>query len=280
MTPRTVAVAGLGNLGMPIARALLDAGWRVTAYDVRPDAVQECTRYGASAAVSPRELAGSAVIALVVPDDAAITTVARSSGLLDVLPAGTVLAVHSTVLPETARGLAADAAERGIDLVDAPVSGGPDRARSGELTLMAGAESDALDRARDYLATVASDIVHVGPPGAGAAAKLANQLMMFAALAATYEGIEIATRYGVSEADLLRAVRTSTGESWVVREWGFFDRVAAAYDAAGVPVEGRPWGKDLHEVAAAAQAVGIEAALAKHLAATVAAKVEKHARKG
>lgn len=280
MSSRTVAVAGLGNLGLPMARALLDAGWSVTAYDINPDAVAECTRHGASAADSPMDLAGSAVIALVVPDDAAITAVVRSSGLLDAVPAGNVLAVHSTVLPETARGLASDAAERGVDLIDAPVSGGPDRARSGELTLMAGAELAALDRARDYLTTVASDIVHVGPPGAGAAAKLANQLMMFAALAATHEGIEIASRYGLSEADLLRAVRTSTGESWVTREWGFFDRVAAAYDAAGVPVERRPWGKDLDEVVAAAQSVGIEAQLATFLAGSVAAAVEKHARKG
>jgi 3-hydroxyisobutyrate dehydrogenase-like beta-hydroxyacid dehydrogenase len=185
--------------------------------------------------------------------------------------------VHSTVLPETATRLADVAAGRGVDLVDAPVSGGAERAANGTLTVMAGGEAAALERLRPLLDTVGDPVLDVGPVGAGAAAKLANQLTMFANLAGVYEAIDFATAHGVATEALLTALQTSLGDSWIARNLDFWDRTASAYDRSGTPVEARPWSKDLAEVVQAARYAGVPVPLAGWLAQTVAARVEAHA---
>lgn len=268
---------GLGNLGSPIVARLLDAGHAVTVWDRSPEAVSRCEQLGAHAAGGPRDLAEHDVVAIVVTDDAAVREVLIDSGLLDALPTTALIALHSTVLPATAQELGAVTADAGVHFVEAPVSGGADRARTGELTVMAGADERSLRRARGYLDVIGSHVVHVGPPGAGAAAKLANQLMMFAALAGTHEAIELTQAYGVGTEALLAAVATSTGDNWVARNWGFFDRVAADYNATGVPLETRPWSKDLWDVVAAARRVGTPLPIAGLLAQLMADKVERHA---
>ena len=272
-----VGIAGLGNLGMPMARALLDAGWSVTAYDVDSRRVAEIARHGAAPADEPGDLAGSGILALVVPDDDAAGDLLERHDLLGRLPRPSTVVVHSTLLPATAQRLAERAAQIGVDYVDAPVSGGDERARAGTLTLMAGAEPAALERIRDYVGTIASTTVHVGPPGAGAAVKLANQLMMFTALAGVHEALDLAAAYGVSDSDVLAVTRTSTGDSWAAREWGFFDRIAAAYDAAGIPVRNRPWSKDLWEIVAAGRAADLTLPVAGLLSQHLAGTVERHA---
>ncbi len=143
---------------------------------------------------------------------------------------------------------------------------------------MAGGEAEVFERARPVLAAVGSQVRHVGPPGAGSAAKLANQLMMFAALAGAHEALDLAAAYGVAEPDVLAAVSGGLGDSWVVRNWGFFDEVAEAYDESGTPVSERPWSKDLWEVTAAARAAGVAVPVAGLLGQIMADRVERHAR--
>lgn len=276
-----VGFAGLGNLGLAMATGLVRSGWQVTAYDIKPEPVRAFREVGGNTTDSPANLAGCRVLALVVPDDDAVTGLLEGAPrLLEQLPEGAAVVVHSTILPETARHLGTAAARHGLHYVDAPVSGGAERAEQGTLTVMAGADPNALEHASAYLETVAADIVHVGPPGAGAAAKLANQLMMFAALAGTHEAIKLAGSYDVSTADVLKVAGTSTGDSWAARTWGFFDDIAAAYDAAGVPVRYRPWSKDLWDVVAAARAADINLPVAGLLAQTMVEMVEKNPAKG
>lgn len=270
-----IGFAGLGNLGLPMVRALLRAGERVTAYDVRPDPVRIAAGEGAERADGPDAFAGCDLLALAVPDDTAVTSVVEA--VIDQLATDALVVVHSTVLPETARNLAQLTAGRGLGFVDAPVSGGAERAERGTLTVMAGAQPDVLESARPYLSVVAEDVVHVGPPGAGSATKLANQLMMFAALAGTHEALRLAEAYGVEGERVLEVARTSTGDSWVARSWGFFDQVAAAYDAADVPVRNRPWSKDLWDIVAAARSTGTGVPVAGLLAQILADTVEDHA---
>ena len=107
--------------------------------------------------------------------------------------------------------------------------------------------------------------------------KLANQLMMFAALAGAHEALDLAKAYDVDPATVLKVAGTSTGDSWVARNWGFFDQVAAAYDAAGVPVAYRPWSKDLWEIVAAARTADVQLPVAGLLAQVLAETVERHA---
>jgi 3-hydroxyisobutyrate dehydrogenase-like beta-hydroxyacid dehydrogenase len=274
-----VGFAGLGNLGQPMALALLRQGWPVTGYDPRPERVAPCVEAGGRAAGGPAELAGCGLVALAVPDDVAVTEVLEDRGLLDALPSGAVVVLHSTVLPATAQRLAALAAERGLGVLDAPVSGGADRAREGRLTVMVGGEKSTVDSTLPYLESIGEHVVHVGPAGAGAAAKLGNQLMMFAALAGAHEAIALAERYGVARADLLAVARTGTGDSWAAREWGFFDRVVADYDATAVPLRYRPWSKDLWDVVAAARTAQLPVPLAALLSQTLADVVERHAHR-
>lgn len=273
-TTTTIGFIGLGNLGRPMAETLHRAGWSLKVYDEAP---QRSEGLNVEVVDGPSALADCGVIALAVPDDDSVTEILDE--LVPLLAAGSVVLVHSTILPATARRLALQAEVREIGLLDVPVSGGAERALSGSLTVMAGGRAEVLERVRPVLDSVAESVLHVGPAGAGAAVKLANQLMMFAALAGVQEGLELAGAYGVPEQTVLDAVSTSTGESWITRNWGFFDRVASAYDDAGTPVRNRPWSKDLWDVVAAARESDVQVPLAGLLAQHLADQVEAHARK-
>ena len=277
-----VGFVGLGNLGQPMALALLRGGWPLSVIDSAAAKAEPCAREGARVVASPRELEDCGVVALAVPDDAAVESVLEGpDGLLGgVLVPGSIVIVHSTVLPRTAQRLAEAAAEHDIGLLDAPVSGGDERALEGDLTVMIGGEGAVLERARPLLECVGSELLHVGPAGAGAATKLANQLMLFAALAGTHEALELAGAYGVEEQAVLAAASTGTGDSWAARNWGFFDRVSAAYDEGGTPVRERPWSKDLWEIVAAARAADAQLPVAGLLAQHLAERVESHAARG
>jgi 3-hydroxyisobutyrate dehydrogenase len=273
-----IGFVGLGNLGLPMVGALVRSGWSVTAYDLRPGAVQAAVDLGASGASSLGDLAGCRVLALAVPDDDAVSSTVRAPGVLDGLAADPLVVVHSTVLPATAATLGEEVAKVPAGFVDAPVSGGAERAAEGQLTVMAGSDAETLDVAGPYLDSIADHVVHVGAPGAGSAVKLANQLMMFAALAGTHEALDLAAAYGVDATTVLEVTGTSTGDSWVGRTWGFFDRVAHAYDEANVPVAYRPWSKDLWDVVAAARTADVQVPVAGLLAQSLAETVERRAR--
>jgi 3-hydroxyisobutyrate dehydrogenase len=270
-----LAFVGLGNLGHPMAQALRRDGWRLKVHDRDSGRAEGLD---AEVATGPAELADCRVIALAVPDDQAVT--GWVDDLVPLLAADSVFLVHSTILPETAKRLAQQVESQGLALLDVPVSGGAERALTGSLTVMAGGRADVLDRARPVLDSVAETVLHVGPSGAGAAVKLSNQLMMFAALAGVQEALELSAAYDVPEQTVLDAVSTSTGDSWITRNWGFFDRVAAAYDAAGTPVRDRPWSKDLWDIVAAARDCDVQVPVAGLLAQHLADRVEAHARKG
>lgn len=274
-----IGFVGLGNLGLPMVSALTRAGWSVTAYDIRREAVDAAVAKGAAGAESVHDLAGCGILALAVPDDEAVNATVRTPGLLADLADRPLVVVHSTVLPTTAEALGAYIAEHSARFVDAPVSGGFARAEQGDLTVMAGADAATLDHARAYFDSIASQVERVGAPGSGSAVKLANQLMMFAALAGVHEALDLAGAYGVDSEAVLRVARTSTGDSWVARTWGFFDEVAAAYDAAGVPVAYRPWSKDLWDIVAAARPAGVDVPVAGLLAQLLAGTVERHAHR-
>jgi 3-hydroxyisobutyrate dehydrogenase-like beta-hydroxyacid dehydrogenase len=275
----SVGLVGLGNLGLPLASTLVSAGWNLTVLDVVPDRVQTLVERGAAAVKAVSDLADCDVLVLVVPDDAAVGGILDGpDGYLAAGRRGRAVVVHSTVLPETAQRLAGVAAERGVGFVDAPVSGGAERAEAGTLAVMAGGDDAAVAHVRPLLDAVGDPVLHVGPVGAGAATKLANQLTMFANLAGVYEAIDFAAAHGVTADGLVAALSVSLGDSWVARNLDFWDRTARAYDAGGTPVPERPWSKDLAEVVQAARAVGVPVPIAGYLAQTLAARVEAHAK--
>jgi len=273
-----VAFAGLGNIGRPMALALLRAGWSLTVYDPVPEKAAGLADEGAAVASSPEELSACEVLVLAVPDDAAVESLLEGPhGWLAQEGADRTVVIHSTVMPVTASRLVKVASDAGVGLLDAPVSGGADRAERGDLTIMVGGDEKVLDRVRLLLETEGSRIRHVGPAGAGAATKLANQLMMLSALAGAHEALELAAAHGVSEQSILDVVASCTGDSWVTRNWDFFDRTSVAYDAGGTPPKDRPWSKDLFEVVQAARAADVRVPVAGLLSQVLADRVDAHA---
>ena len=277
-----IGFVGLGNLGQPMARALLRDGWDVAVLDSVPEKAEACVADGAQAVGAAGDLARCAAVAVAVPDDAAVEQVLCGSGLLGALGPDAVVLVHSTILPSTARRLAELGAERGIGLLDAPVSGGAERALDGELTVMVGGEPAVVARARPLLDAVGSDVRHVGRSGAGSAVKLANQLMMFSARSpACYEGLRASRRAlrrrrarGFADAVGSQAL----GDSWVARHWGFFDvrRARVRRRAVRRCASGRG-ARTCGDVVAAARAADVAVPVAALLAQVLAVRVEAHA---
>jgi 3-hydroxyisobutyrate dehydrogenase len=273
-----VGFVGLGDIGMPMAQRLIDRGFELVASDL--DEKKTSALAEAGAAVGDVESLGQcAVVCIAVSDDDAVRSVIVDSGLLDRLAGGAVILVHSTILPSTARELASRAADRGITVIDAPVSGGAARARTGELAIMTGRDAPDVGAAAPVLDALAATQVHIGPSGTGAAVKLVNQLAMLAALGAIQEGLELARAFGAEEEAVLSALAAGTGDSWVVRNWGFFDDLARRYDAAGVSPYLRPWSKDLWDTVATARVAHVQMPLAGLLSQYLAADVEAHAHR-
>lgn len=275
-----VGFIGLGNIGRPMAERLLEEGWSVDAYDVNPSVTAELEAAGGRVVGSPAEMVDCAVIAVAVPDDDTVTAVLADSGLLAGLSRQAVVLVHSTILPATARHLAERAAATGVDVLDAPVSGGAARARSGDLTIMVGGSAEGLARAGAVLATLATEVVHIGAPGTGAAVKLANQLVMFASLAGVYEAVDFAGVHGAPAEVTLQVLGSSTGDTWVGRNWGFFEALARSYDEAEVAVRYRPWSKDLWDLVQAARTAELSLPVGGLLAQLMADMVETRASDG
>ena len=277
MAQPLIGFVGLGNLGLPMAANLVQRGWVVLAHDSDPARRRLAADAGAQATEAPADLAACDYLCLAVPDGAVASDVLLDQGLLERLRPEAVVLLHSTVLPQDAQDLARSCQDRGVAFLDAPVSGGAARARSGELTITVGATEQDLERGRPVLEAESAQVVHVGDPGAGAAVKLANQLMLFSALAGAYEAMRLVSSYGVSEEMVLEAVTTGTGSSWVSENWGFYDQLSADYDEASVPEQRRPWSKDLHDVVAAAGQSGQPAPLAELLASILPPAVSEHA---
>lgn len=270
-----VGFIGLGDIGMPMAVRLVESGFEVVGLDRDDAKLADLVAAGGISASGAADFDGCSVVGLAVPDDEAVESVLVDDGLLDALGEGSTVLVHSTILPPTAVRLAEVARRSGVTLADAPVSGGASRARSGELTVMLGGDEPTGD-AREVLAALGT-AVSTGPIGAGAAVKLANQLSMLASLAALHEGLELASRFGADERIVLDVLESSTGDTWVARNWGFFDDLATTYDANGVAVRYRPWSKDLWDVVATARESGFSVPFAALLAQLLPDAVERHA---
>jgi 3-hydroxyisobutyrate dehydrogenase-like beta-hydroxyacid dehydrogenase len=203
-----VGFIGLGQIGAPMASRLAAWPGGLRVFDLRDDAMAPLVEAGATAAASVAELGNACdVVSVMVLDDAQVRGVVAE--LLTSATPGLVVAVHSTIRPETAEELAVTAAARGVDLLDVPVSGGFMGAHAGTLAAMVGGERAAYERAKDVFAAWATVVVHMGPAGAGTRAKLARNLMHFAAYTAAGEAQRLAEAAGLDLQKLARVVRHS-----------------------------------------------------------------------
>ncbi|HME71311.1 MAG TPA: NAD(P)-dependent oxidoreductase [Myxococcota bacterium] len=203
---------GLGNIGKPMARRLVAAGFETTVHDLAAAPVHELVVAGAKAVATPRAVgAASNYVGLCVRDDADLRAVTLGpDGVFAGAEAGTVVAVHSTVQPKTVLELAEAAAARGIAMVDACITGGAVGAAQGTLTVMVGGDASHLDKIRPTLESFAKLIVHAGPLGAGAKLKLCNNLMTYLAWTSAYEATLLARAAGLPQ-QVLEEVTRSNG---------------------------------------------------------------------
>jgi 3-hydroxyisobutyrate dehydrogenase len=204
---------GLGNQGKPIAAHLAPSGFETTVYDIAEEPVKELVAGGARAAASPREVAENAdVIGICVPEDDHVRAVMRGEdGLLAGASPGTVVAIHSTVLPATAIELAEEAAEKKVGVLDACVTGGAARAAQKELTYLVGGDTAALDKARPVLENSSVKIIHAGEIGNGAKLKLCINLITYIQWAAAFESLTLAKAVGLPQ-EVLEEAGVANGQ--------------------------------------------------------------------
>lgn len=209
--PSPVGFIGLGNIGGPMAERLISWPGGLWVFDVVESATTPFAQAGAQVAADVAEVAANAtVISVMVRDDAQVRDVILgTAGIAAHAQPGTVVAIHSTIAPDTAAELAAAVADRGIAIVDAPVSGGMMGAATGELAAMVGGSDEAIEKCREVFAAWASLVAHLGPVGAGTRAKLARNLLHFVSFAAVGEASRIAEAAGVDLVALGQVVRHS-----------------------------------------------------------------------
>ena len=211
----TVGLIGLGLMGKPMGRNLLKAGFPLVVWNRTKSKADDLVREGAKLAANPRELAAQVdVLITIVSDPPALEEVMfGANGALDALKRGSLFIDSSTVSPELARREAALCADRGIDFLDAPVTGGTWGAEKGELVFMIGGKQEVFDRAKPLLEAMGKKFFLLGPNGAGQTVKLAMNLILALEVEALAEATALVTHAGLDGQKLIDVLQSSMGRS-------------------------------------------------------------------
>lgn len=213
-----VGFIGLGIMGRSMAANVMKAGYNVTVWNRTASRMQALVDAGARAATSPRDVAArcDAVITIVTDSPDVEQVLLGEDGVLDGARSGTVVIDMSTISPERTRVMAQRLAERDIDMLDAPVTGGDVGAREGTLSIMVGGDAAVFERCRPLLETMGAHIVHVGSHGMGQTVKLCNQVIVALHLLAMGEGLAFAAKAGVDVDKMLSVVQKGAAGSWAL----------------------------------------------------------------
>ena len=251
-----VGVNGLGVMGTPMARNLLKSGHEVTVFARRADAMAPLAAAGARTSASPAEAAAvsDVTITMVLDTRAVESVVLGPGGIIEGARSGSIVVDHSTIEPEGARKVAATLQSRGIEMLDAPVSGGAAVAEAGTLSIMVGGTEAALERVRPILACYGKTIVHIGPSGAGQVAKACNQICTIVNTLGAAEAMLLAERAGVDPAKVKDVLMTGFGASRML-EVQAPKMIARNFEAK---VESRLHHKDIQIVLDMARALGLD----------------------
>lgn len=205
-----IGFIGLGIMGKPMVRNLIKAGHELVVFNRSQPAIGECVTAGAAAAKSAADVgAQCGIVITMVPNSPEVRQVLTGeNGVLDGAKPGTICIDMSSIAPIPAREIAALCEAKGVDMLDAPVSGGEPGAIDGTLTIMVGGRKEIFDRVRDdVLLKMGAHAVYCGTAGAGSAAKLANQVILSATLAGLSEAFTLVKKAGVDPATVLDAIR-------------------------------------------------------------------------
>ena len=225
---------GMGAMGRPMALHLLRAGHEVAVWARRVESAQPVLDAGAVWCASPADVARRAeIVFTIVTAGADVERIALGSdGLIEGFVPGSILVDMSTIAPGMARTIAQGLAERGVDMLDAPVSGGETGAIAATLSIMVGGSAAVLDRVRPLFAVLGKTLVHVGECGAGQVAKACNQMVMVGFIQAVAEALHLATAAGADPAKVRQALAGGSAGSRVLEVFG--GRMVDRDFAAGV----------------------------------------------
>lgn len=240
----SIGFIGLGNMGGPMALNLVKAGHPVKVFDLVESAMTVLAEAGAKRAASPREAcedievlismlpAGQHVRRLYLGDKED-----GEGGLLAALDSSVLVIDASTIAPDDVRLVAGHAAERGIDFMDAPVSGGVGGARAGTLSFIVGGDADAYARALPLLEVMGKNLFHAGPAGSGQVAKICNNMLLGILMSGTAEALALGVKNGLDPAVLSEVMKQSSGGNWalnVYNPWpGVMEAAPASNDYQG-----------------------------------------------
>lgn len=232
-----VGFVGAGRMGAPMVRRLIDGGHEVRALGRTSEKREVARNLGASAVTEPVAVAeGADAVIVCVFTDEQVRQVCLESDLVAAMSPGAVLVIHTTGSPRTAQAIS----DHGVDVVDAPVSGGPHDVAAGRVTLFVGGEDDPVARVHPLLSTYGDPVLHVGRTGAGQLVKLINNALFAAQIGLVSEGVRLGGLLGISEPALLDALRHGSADS---RALGNITRAGSA--AAFVAAVGDFIGKDV-----------------------------------
>lgn len=218
----SVGFIGLGLMGKPMAKRILAAGYELTVHNRSRGPVEELVALGARAASSPRELAErSEVVITMLPDSPDVEKVVLGpGGVVEGARRGSVVIDMSTVSPAVEIAISEKLRERGVEYLDAPVSGGTSGAEAGTLTIMVGGSEEAFERVLPILRCMGRTIVHMGASGAGQLTKLCNQIAVSVNLLGTCEALLLASKAGLDVSRVIEVVGGGAGSSWQLLNLG------------------------------------------------------------
>ena len=218
----TIGFIGLGWMGGPMSQNLLAAGHQVMVFDLLPEAVAKAVSLGAVSAAGAAQVAVCDPIFTIVQTGPQVKDVVH--GLAAGLPDGErrTVVVMSTVPPRLVRELSDTYGPRGLDFLDAPVSGAPIVAQLASLSIMVGGEIDQFEKIKPYLEVMGKSIVHLGPLGSGLAMKLVNNLVGLANAYILPEALKIGLKSGLDLAKMVQVIKASSGSNWLVENWPMY----------------------------------------------------------
>ena len=226
MAKHKVGFIGVGDMGKPMARGLIEKGIDTIVYDIRKEPLKELETLGAKVAGSAKEIGSLCDIMItMVVDIAQIEAVfLGSDGALTSAKEGAIIVVMSTVDPFFCKKLAQKAAEKRVGFLDAPVSGGQKGAEAHSLSIMVGGEKHLFDECKSIFEAMGKNIFYVGEVGTGQAIKIANNSIVHAFLIGTAGGIALAAAAGVKVERFLEIIQTTTARNWVAQNWEYWSK--------------------------------------------------------
>jgi len=213
-----IGFIGLGIMGKPMAKNLLKADHQLVVYDVNPEPVKELAAAGAEAATSAKAVAQKTELVItMLPNSPHVkAAVLGPNGVLEGAKRGTIIVDMSSIAPLAAKEVAAKAAEKGVEMLDAPVSGGEPKAIEGTLSIMVGGKKEIFDKCQGFLSKMGTSVVLCGDIGAGNTTKLANQIIVALNIAAMSEALVLGAKAGVNPEIIYKAIRGGLAGSTVL----------------------------------------------------------------